>query len=65
MSNSIKELVKEANTQITTYDAGDAVQRVKNEGAVFVDVREEDELKSVGTIPASQTSILTFSWASL
>ena len=53
MSQSIKKLVSEASPQITSHEASHAASLVENEGAVFVDVREEDELISVGKIPGS------------
>ncbi len=53
MSKSSKELVAEASPQITNYEASHAASLVGNEGAVFVDVREADELLSMGGIPGS------------
>ncbi len=53
MSKSTKELVAEASPQITNYEASHAASLVRNEDAVFVDVREADELISQGKIPGS------------
>lgn len=53
MSTSLNELVADATAQITNYDASHAASLVENKDAVFVDVREEAELVSTGTIPGS------------
>ncbi len=54
MSDSIKGLVAQANTKITNHEAEHAAQLVENNQAIFVDVREEDELESAGKIPGSK-----------
>lgn len=53
MQMKIRDLVQQARDRITCYDARAAIA-LRTEGrAVFVDVRDVDEIRSTGSIPAS------------
>ncbi len=47
---SAKDLVAQANSQIETMSAADAIALVGSPGVVFVDVREPDELQKTGKL---------------
>lgn len=47
---SAKELVAEANAEVVTLSADEAVKLVNNPNTVFVDVRETDERRKAGTL---------------
>lgn len=47
---SVKELVAQANMEIKTLSAEEAVRLAEKPGVVFVDVREGDELQKTGQL---------------
>jgi rhodanese-related sulfurtransferase len=50
MTKSAKELVSAANSSIETQTPESATEQAKQKGAVFVDVRETDELRKTGKL---------------
>jgi rhodanese-related sulfurtransferase len=52
---SLKELLAEANSQITTLPVAEAIQLVKNKKSdvVFIDLRDSAELQRDGKIPGA------------
>lgn len=50
---SVKDLVAEATERVRSYDAKEAIARWRSGDAVFVDVRNEDEVRTAGRIPGS------------
>ena len=53
MRKGFKALVAEANEQIQTRTAEDAIRRVNEAGVVFVDIREPEELARDGKVPGA------------
>jgi rhodanese-related sulfurtransferase len=49
----VKELLERARSRVKGYDAREAIARWRNGDVVFVDVRNEDEIRSTGRIPKS------------
>ena len=52
---SVKELVAEANSKVTTLPAAEAIQLLKNweTGVAFIDLRDTAELQREGKIPGA------------
>jgi len=53
LKKGIKELIEEAEAEITTIATEDAIRRHGEEDLVFVDIRDVRELERDGTIPDS------------
>lgn len=53
MKKGIKDLLAEATSQIRTYDVEEATGLLGREQIVFIDVRDEPELRSEGKIPGA------------
>lgn len=53
MKRTVKDLLENANSQITTYEVADAMKRHGEENVVFIDVRDEPELQDGGRIPGA------------
>lgn len=53
MKKSVKTLLSEANQNVRTYDINQAMERLKSDDALFVDVRDMNELNDEGKIPGS------------
>ena len=53
MKKTVKDLLTEANSQVTTYQVAEAKQRLGSDDVVFIDVRDEPELQSDGKIPGA------------
>jgi rhodanese-related sulfurtransferase len=53
MKTTVKDLLEKANSQIKTYEVADAMKRLEEKDAVFVDVRDEPELQEGGKIPGA------------
>lgn len=53
LKKGIKELVAEAEAEITTFSLDDAIRRHGDDDIVFVDVRDVRELERDGTIPGA------------
>ena len=51
MRKTIKELLAEANAQVTTVPAVDAIPLVKDDSVLFVDIRDTTERLKTGAIP--------------
>lgn len=50
MTKSAKEMVSAANSSVETLTPESAIEQAKQKGAVFVDVRESEELKKTGRL---------------
>ena len=50
MTKSAKEMVSTANSSVETLAPEAAIERAKETGAVFVDVRETDEARKTGKL---------------
>lgn len=53
MKKSVKTLLSDANQNVRTYDVNQAMERLKSDDALFVDVRDMNELNDEGRIPGS------------
>ena len=53
LKKGIKELIEEAEAQVTTISTDDAIRRHGDDDLVFVDIRDVRELERDGTIPDS------------
>lgn len=53
MKKSVKQLVKEANSQIETLSIGEALDLQGKEGVTFVDIRDIRELEREGQVPGA------------
>lgn len=53
MKKGIKDLLAEATARVKTYEVEDAKNLLGSEGAVFIDVRDEPELRSDGKLPGA------------
>jgi rhodanese-related sulfurtransferase len=53
MKKGFKQLVSEAQSAVKLYSTREAIERVGEDGVVFVDVREPTELTANGKIPRS------------
>jgi rhodanese-related sulfurtransferase len=54
MKKGYKQLVAEANSEVTTWTVADAVGAVGRADVVFVDIREPEELARDGKIPGAE-----------
>ncbi len=50
---SVKELVAEANSKVTTVPASEAVKQLNDPEVVFVDLRDSAELQREGKVPGA------------
>lgn len=53
MKKGFKQLLQEANEQVITYTADEALALVNDESVVFLDVRDEPELARDGKVPGA------------
>ncbi|WP_339633481.1 rhodanese-like domain-containing protein [uncultured Sneathiella sp.] len=53
MKKSVKQLVKEANSEIETLSVEDALTLLGQEGVTFVDIRDIRELEREGQVPGA------------
>jgi rhodanese-related sulfurtransferase len=53
MKKGIKDLLAEANSQVRTYTVDEAKRLLDDEDVVFIDVRDEPELRETGTLPGA------------
>lgn len=53
MKKTIKDLLDEASSHITTYEPEEAQRRLDREDVIFIDVRDAPELHSDGHIPGA------------
>lgn len=53
MKKGFKQLVSQAKSAVKLYSTEEAIERIGEEDAVFVDVREQAELTTNGKIPES------------
>jgi rhodanese-related sulfurtransferase len=53
MKKSVKNLLNDANQSVKTYDVTRAIELVKKEDVLFVDVRDKNELLEDGKIPGA------------
>jgi rhodanese-related sulfurtransferase len=53
MKKGFKQLLSEANELVITYTPAEALTLLKDEDVIFVDVRDEPELKRDGKIPSA------------
>lgn len=53
MKKTIKDLLAEASSHITTYEVAEAQHRLDHADVVFIDVRDAPELHSDGQIPGA------------
>lgn len=54
MKKGFKQLVSEANAEVTTWNTADAMAAVGRADVVFVDLREPEELARDGRIPGAE-----------
>jgi rhodanese-related sulfurtransferase len=53
LTRGFKQLVADANSVVETIPAAEAVQRLNDEGVVFIDLRDLPELQRDGKIPGA------------
>lgn len=53
MKKGVKDLIAEAASQIKTYEVEEAKDRLGREEVIFIDVRDEPELKAEGKVPGA------------
>lgn len=53
ISKGYEEFVSDAQAEISTFTIEDAIKKLTDEDAVFVDVRDGEELKEEGKIPGA------------
>jgi rhodanese-related sulfurtransferase len=53
MQKGFKQFVGEANAVVQTVTVAEALKQLENQEAVFIDIRDSDELRNNGKIPGA------------
>ena len=56
MKKGFKQLVSEANADVSTWTVADAIASVNKPDVAFIDIREAEELARDGVIPGSEAA---------